>query len=152
MNNPYLLTGLQFTPIVAERIFSQIDPSRWDERLDPERFTPREAIAHMADWEPIMRERVKIAAQEPGSTMPAYDESQRAIDNHYSETDPLEQLSIWKRERNTTLKYLGSLSGDIWNNAATHPERGAVTADDLSQTITSHDVYHLEHLTEFLPN
>ena len=56
----YLLSALAGTPVVADRLLLDVhaDDPRWDFRPEPDRFTLREVVAHLADWEPIHLERL----------------------------------------------------------------------------------------------
>ena len=59
--NAYLFPGLEFGPRIVARLVEQIPAARYDERTNPSRFTLREAVAHLADWEPILRDRIARA-------------------------------------------------------------------------------------------
>ena len=127
-----------------------IPESRWDEKLDPERFSLREAVAHVVDWEPILWERMKIAAESPGSTITPYDEGQRAIDMNYAATNPIDEAQRYQKERSKTIAFLKSLPADKWDNRVIHPERGEISINDLANMLIGHDHYHLEHLSQLL--
>src|SRR5437879_4197786 len=51
----YVLAGLTGSPDVLEALLKDVGPNdpAWDKRPDPERFTIREVLAHLADWEGI---------------------------------------------------------------------------------------------------
>src|SRR5882672_11202695 len=85
--NPYLLTTIEMGPAVVRRIINQIPQSRLDEAIDPERFTPREVVAHLADWEAIDRLRLSAGVERPGSAIQPYDEVQMALDHQYRQSD-----------------------------------------------------------------
>src|SRR5580658_3284647 len=107
--NPYLLPAIESGPKVIELLLKQIPPAMWDTALDPDRFTVREVIAHLADWEPIMRHRIQLAVDAPGSTIEAHDEGQMAVDNGYDRLDPAEQAELFRHERHITAEYLNSV-------------------------------------------
>ncbi|QYK52428.1 MAG: DinB family protein [Fimbriimonadaceae bacterium] len=149
MNNPYLIPGLRLGPLTVERLVSVIPAERWDTVTEEDRFTLREAIAHLADWEPIMRERIQTALSQPGTTIVAMDEGDRAVEMNYLESDPFEQAQWFVEEREKTIELIQStLSG--WQNTVIHPERGEMSAQDLANLLLGHDCYHIEHLTQFL--
>src|SRR5690349_15172521 len=97
---------LEFGPEVCARLLAQIPAARRDEALEPDRFTPREVIAHLADWEPIMLGRMQTALNSPGATIEAYDEGQMAIDNGYARLDPEEQSRLFISRRAETAAWL----------------------------------------------
>jgi hypothetical protein len=149
--NFYLMISIEFGPQVIRRLVDQLDPADWDRRLNPDRFTPREVVAHVADWEPIMRGRIRTALREPGSPILAYDEGQLALDHKYSETDPVEQAEAFIRERRTTAELLRQIdSEEEWQRVATHPERGSQSVEDQANLLLGHDLYHIEQLAEYL--
>lgn len=148
--SPYLFTGLELAPVAFSRIIRTIPAERLDEAVVAGRFTPREVIAHLAEWEPIMRNRVRTAVERPGSTVEVFDEGRMAVAARYHESDPVEQLRILTHERSRTIEYLRGLSRDDLQRAAFHPERGEQTAEDFANTFLGHDLYHIEQLTASL--
>ena len=146
--NPYLFPALSLSPVVFERLMGQIDTSRLDTPTPPGRFTPRQVIAHLADWEPILLGRLKQAVTNPGSTVAAYDEGERATEKGYGGMDVGEQLKVFAAARKDTVSYLESLSEDDMKKTAIHPERGPFSAQDLAFMIIGHDMYHVEQLTQ----
>src|SRR6476659_8062259 len=93
--HPYLLSVLDLTPKTLERLISQVPAKRYDELTDPNRFTLREAVAHLADWEPIFLQRIQAGVDKPGAEVFGMDESQRAIDKNYGNWDLKESCRIF---------------------------------------------------------
>ena len=150
MNN-YILKTLHFGPLVLERVVKQIPANRLDERPDPERFTIREAVAHLADWEPILRGRMRQLIDRPGSILEPYDEGQMALDNRYFEKDVTESMERLKRERTETIRMLREITPEEWQSAGTHAESGPMTVQGIAAMVQGHDLYHLEQATLYLP-
>jgi hypothetical protein len=148
--NPYLLPTIEFGPVVVRRLITLIPRDQLDVSLDEGRFTPRQVVAHLADWEPILRQRIATACSQPGSTIEAYDEVAMAAERGYSQSDPVEQLEIFERERQVTARFLRTLEGEVWSNAVRHPERGDQTTEDLANLLLGHDLYHIEQLSAYL--
>lgn len=147
----YIHHGLQATPGVFRRLMSLIPVERWDTPTHPDRFTPREVIAHMADWEAILRdERMKPAVETPGYTVTPYDESLRAIEQGYSITDVEEQLARFAAERARTVVFLQGLTDEQQATKLNHPERGAMTVAEHAAGMLGHDVYHIDQLMALL--
>lgn len=148
--NPYLMPGLELSPLAIARLVALIDPSRLDERPAPERFTAREGISHLADWEPIWVERFKVGLENPGGRIVAYDESQFAIDRKYAERDVNAEARRFGRGRKEVVKLVRSFQPEDWKKTIDHPERGILTLEDMANMLLGHDMYHVEHLTLFL--
>lgn len=57
----YLLLDLASAPDVLEKMLETItSPHVYDKRPDPERFTLREVVAHLADWDKVFLGRMKL--------------------------------------------------------------------------------------------
>ncbi len=148
--NFYLLPSIEMGPLAVQRLLRLIPAHRLDEAVHPDRFTPREVAAHLADWEPIMRQRIQAAVTTPGQTIVAYDEGQMAVDHRYRELDPYEQADRYRTERGATAAFLRCIPPDAWRNTVHHPERGPQSAEDLANLLLGHDLYHIEQLSEYL--
>src|SRR5688572_5770624 len=145
--NVYLFRGLELGPVALRRIFAAIPESRIDEAIDPDRFTPREVIAHVADWEPILLARMKQTFDDPGSVILGHDESVRAIEQGYASSVPAEQLDFYDERRRATIEWLKMVEGEDWQKVAVHNERGPMTIYDQASMMLGHEIYHLEQLS-----
>jgi hypothetical protein len=150
MNNAYLLQGLESTSRVLTLLLNRLDVNATDIATGPGRFSPREVIAHLADWEPIFLARMRKAIGQPGIAVEAFDEGELAQTNRYAEKDWQEELVRFDRARRETIAFLRELSPDQWDVAFLHPENGPMTIDDQAAMLLGHDHYHLEQLSEVL--
>lgn len=151
MNSPYLLTALKTGPDIIALTAEQIPSDRLDLSVVEGRFTAREAIAHLADVEQIMRERMRQAVERPGSTILSFDEGERAILHRYSEANLEESLQAFRDGRIETIAYLAALSDEDWDSPATHEARGPFSVIKQAYQMMSHDLYHVEHLLMYRP-
>src|SRR4051795_4045891 len=92
----YLIHGLNSTPDVIEYLLKDATPEDYDRRPDPERFTIREVVAHLADWEGVWLDRATKVVTEDKPALESYDEGQWAIDHQYSTLDVKEQLAKFR--------------------------------------------------------
>lgn len=150
MNNAYLWEGLPVTAGVIRTFMDRMDPAAIDRPTHPDRFSPREVIAHFADWEPILLERMKKAASAPGSRVEAYDEGEMAIRNAYEKSDWKAKLQEFEKARLETIAFLKGLSAEDFDKQFVHPERGNVTIEDQAAMLLGHDLYHLDQLSDVL--
>lgn len=150
MNNPYLVRALTYGPLIVRRIVESLPTDAHDTHSDPDRFTVREAVAHLADWQQIDLDRMKLAASGTGATLQPYDEVERAKEMNYVDLDVMEQLNLYESRRLEILAYLDSLSEGEWRNTGYHPEKGHMTVYDQANLLVAHDTYHIEHLTQYL--
>lgn len=146
----YLFTGLEAGPRTIRNLIGQVDPSHMDTPTHPGRFTPREVLAHLADWEPISRGRMQTAVATPGATVPDLDEEKRAEEQNYGSWDPLESAKQFAARREETLAWLKSLPAEDWGKIAVHSARGPMTVYDYANLEIAHDTYHVVQLCAVL--
>ena len=111
----YLDTGLSFGPTILKRMIEEIDASRHDERLAPDRFSVREVAAHMADLEPVIHGRMEQALANPGSEVANWDQDKEAIAKNYAAWDVSDSLEQFARRRAKTVELFESLTGEQAN-------------------------------------
>ncbi len=148
--HPYLFPGLNAAPRVLDYLLHQIPMAKMDEPTHPMRFTPREVIAHMADWEEILLERIKLTVNAPGSEIFGIDEGVRATELGYSKWDWERQIEVFTKCRAKTVAYLESLTQEQWGHFSVHNEKGELSADDQANMLLGHDLYHIDQLIEVL--
>jgi uncharacterized damage-inducible protein DinB len=146
----YLLHGLSATPLVIDRLLKDATEAEFDRRPDPDRFTIREAMAHLADWEGVWMERISKMATEENPHLQGYDEGQWAIDNDYAHLDVHEQQARFREGRARLLAYLRDLPSDQWQRSGLHTEVGPVTIASLAVLVLGHDGYHTKQISEWL--
>src|SRR5471030_125059 len=115
-NNAYLLSSLRKGPIIVGWIVAHASPEIYDTKVDPDRFSFREAVAHLTDWEPILHERMKQIKFNPGSTVPAYDEELRAVQMNYATIDPVEAVKKWQASREESIRFFEQDGSGFWDN------------------------------------
>lgn len=148
--HPYLLRSLSNGPTVMQRIVRLIPADRYDAALIAERFTIREVIAHLADWEPLFRGRMEIAFATPNAKIVSYDEGQRALDLKYAEANIDVQLELFATERAKTKAFVSKLDPVQVRQQYVHPELGPMTIEDQANMLIAHDMYHIEQLSAYL--
>jgi hypothetical protein len=148
--HPYLLKGVSLGPTVVKRLVELIPASKIDTALSDDRFTIREVVAHLADWEVLFRARMELAHSTPGSPITTYDEGERAIERNYSELDLQEQLDLYAAERAKTVAFLSSLTPSDFRLTYVHPAMGVMVIEDQANMLVGHDMYHVEQLAAYL--
>lgn len=134
------------TPGLMASAMARVDPANWDEATHPGRFSPREVVAHLADWEPILLARMRQCVESPGSEIVPFDEGQMAIENDYAGQDAAQNAKAFQAHRTATIAWLKGISDGDWSKSAHHPERGVMSVYDLANMLVCHDVYHLAQL------
>ncbi len=139
----YLLLDLDSAPDVLARMLRDItDPAAYDARPDPARFTLREVLAHLADWEAVFLRRLTTTRDEEDGVLQGLDEGQVALDHDYAHADPSECLARYKAGRTAIVSFLRALAPDQWQRVGSHTEIGPITLEAQAVLIAAHDGYH----------
>jgi uncharacterized damage-inducible protein DinB len=148
----YLLKALEGNPVVFARLVGAYgeDDSLWDRRPDPERFTLREILAHLADWEPIWLERVQRIAQGNHPFLPSVDEGLLAVRNDYPKSSPTKNLRRQRDGRMELVAYLSTLPDDAWDLTGDREFVGILTLQQQAYYVLAHDAYHMRQVAEWL--
>jgi len=145
----YLLEALNATPEMIADYINKTSEATADLRFDPERFTLREVICHLADFEPIFRGRMERMASEELPTLENRDEGQMAIDNDYAHADINEQTRIFLEERAKTVAFLTHLSADQWAREGFRENVGKIDIETIAHLLVTHDIYHIKQLSDY---
>lgn len=143
----YILNGLEAAPVVQARILSgSVD---WDKRPDPSRFTLREMIAHLADWDEIWAMRVDRFLNEDHPMLESIDEGVIAEERGYASQDPLANLELYRSRRAALVAKLRALPLESWSRTGHREFVGDMNLFEMAALITGHDGYHLKQAIEF---
>ncbi len=150
----YLLDGLRHTPNVLAHVLAPIvteAPSEsWDRRPVADRFTLREVLAHLADWDTVWRERLELILTEDTPYLPDRDPEQLARDRDYGSAHPTTSLERFQTRRAELVERLRHLNAEAWGRTGQHQVHGAFTVADLAATALGHDSYHLAQAAEWI--
>lgn len=148
----YLFKALAGTPDVLAKLLAGIEATDpiWDKRPDPERFSLREVLAHLADWEPIWKSRFERMRDEENPFLGSVDEGQLVIDHDYAHQNPIANLARYKQGRRELVDVLGALSDEDWDKTGYREFVGDLTVQMLASLIQSHDGYHLVQVVKWL--
>jgi uncharacterized damage-inducible protein DinB len=146
----YLLEGLSAAPTVMAHLLRGATDAELDRRPDPARFTLREVIAHLADWDPIWLERLTDMRDRDRPPIKGYDEGQLALDHDYARADAGEQLALFRERRERLLAFFKELRPEQWDRQGVHSEYGLMSISDWAAQILGHDGYHLRQSAEWL--
>lgn len=145
----YLVTGLDAAPDAQARLCARVQD--WDAGPQGEgRFTLRESLAHLADWEPIWLMRAERTLKEVRPDLPGIDEGELAVQNDYASSDPLVSLARYRQGRDRLVEFFRGLSDSDWQRTFTRDDVGEVTLFELASLVLGHDGYHLRHTLESL--
>ena len=145
----YLLGAVAGMPGLFDYLLGDLTDAEADFRPDPDRFTLREAITHVADWDEVFTGRLMQTLEDEYPTLVGLDEGQVAIDRDYAHADWREQLTLLRERRRKMSHLLLNLKAADWERAANHTENGRMTVADQVVLIAAHDNYHLRQAAEY---
>lgn len=146
----YILGALENNAVVLNYLLRDLptDSPRWDARPDAERFTLREVVAHLLDYDMICRERFERVIREENPELPNWDESEAAA--HYVQRDAAGELKLLLESRQTFAAWLEGLSEDEWQRTGSRPGVGTFSVFAGVTLMLGHDAYHLRQAVDWL--
>jgi uncharacterized damage-inducible protein DinB len=147
--SPYAL-AIRHTPVILERIVDEVPMERFSEKLSSDRFTLTEMVAHLADFEETVLDRLVIASEKPGSVVENFDEEARSIEKNYAAKSIRHEIDTFATRRRETILYIETLSEEKWSNTIIHPSLGTLSIADLLCTLHGHDLYHIEQASAYM--
>lgn len=152
----YTLTAVAGAPDVLERLLAGVAPTDpvWDKRPDPARFTLREVVGHLADWNDVFLGRIERTRDEvnPGLTFQTPDEVARESGSFGAAPDV--SLARFRAGRVQMTPVLRALGPEQWERVGFLPGHplivGPVSIEVWIVQIVGHDAYHMRQTVEWL--
>ncbi|QEL13764.1 DinB family protein [Limnoglobus roseus] len=114
----------------------------------PGKWSTLEVVAHLADFEPILVERMKrILATDDAKVLPA-DENLFAKALHYDARDLAEELAVVDATRASTARIIEKLTPEQLARTGEHVVKGPVTLESVIQMAIRHINTHLPFIAE----
>lgn len=152
----YVLTAISGAPDILERLLVGIAPGDpvWDRRPDPARFTLREIIAHLADWNGVFLDRITRIRDEEAPHLLVRNPEEVGREHGSFEALPDASLARFRAGRAELMTVLRALEPAAWGRTGElvgHPSAsGAVSIEAWIMAITGHDGYHLQQIAQWL--
>jgi hypothetical protein len=114
----------------------------------PGKWSTLEVVCHLADFEPILADRMKRVIAEDRPTLVGADENRFAAALAYHARDLEEELTLIERTRSQLARILRTLRPEALSRVGIHNERGPRTLEQLLTTVTGHIPHHLKFIEE----
>jgi hypothetical protein len=114
----------------------------------PGKWSTLEAVAHLADFDPIMADRMKRIIAEENPTLIGADENKFADALKYQDRDLEEELKIIETTRSQLARILRKLPESVLQRKGTHNERGPRTLEEILSTSIGHIPHHVRFILE----
>src|SRR5439155_14919751 len=108
------------------------------------KWSTLEVVCHLADFDPILADRMKRVIAEERPQLVGADENRFAAALAYHERDLEEELAIIERTRSQMARILRTLAPEALRRVGVHNERGPRTLEELLTTATNHIPHHVK--------
>lgn len=146
----WLLRSLNKGPKVIERLLRVFPKERLDERIERDRFTAREVVAHLADYEQTVLDRIRVANLKPGHQVPVYDPDTQCSTHRFFDKEVFHEAEVFESRREMTYEYLLDLSEADWNKTFVNYAGQEITIHEYVGMVLAHDLDHIEQISMYL--
>jgi uncharacterized damage-inducible protein DinB len=135
-------------PELLRRAVAGMTADELDAAPVPGKWSTRQVVAHVADFEPIYADRMKRVIAEERPTLFGGDPDVFAARLAYAERnvdEELEFIAIVRRHVGTILR---AVTPDNFQRCGIHSESGPLSLETLLRTITKHIPHHVAFIDE----
>jgi hypothetical protein len=146
------MESMEGTPIVMRSLLARFDDSYslWDMRPNPDRFTLREVVAHLADWDEIFLDRLRRTVNEDNPLLTSIDAGQLAIDHDYAAQSPSLTIERFTKSRSNICSFVSGVPDSAFDRLSHRAELGTLSFERQITLILAHDGYHLRQAAEYI--
>jgi hypothetical protein len=112
------------------------------------KWSTLEVVCHIADFDPILADRMKRVIAEDRPQLLGADEKHFAANLAYHHRDVEEELTIIERTRAQMARILRTLPDEAFRRVGVHNERGELTLEKLVTMATKHIPHHVQFVEE----
>jgi hypothetical protein len=112
------------------------------------KWSTLEVVCHLADFDPILADRMKRIIAEDRPALLGADEKRFAAALAYHERDMEEELSILENTRSQLARILRTLPPAAFQRVGVHNERGEMTLERVINTCINHIPHHVAFIAE----
>ena len=129
-------------------LIGDMTPEQVSARPVQGRWSTLEVLAHLADSDEVLADRIKRTISMDKPLLMGFDESLFVERLGYTRRDSADELAILAMTRRRIARILKSLPDDAWAREAVHNERGIVTLKQLVQMAVGLVNHHAPFIRE----
>jgi uncharacterized damage-inducible protein DinB len=143
-----LLNQYEQGPQLLANCIRQVPESAWDLHPISGRWSIRQVVCHIADFEPIGADRMKRVLVEDNPTLFGADESAFASLLHYEHRDVANELQLIAATRRQMTAILRRTELEDFQRTGVHTEAGPLTLESLLERMARHIPHHLSFIEQ----
>jgi hypothetical protein len=125
--------------LTAEQVRARPIPGKW---------STLEVVCHLADFEPVYLDRMKVILVEEKPTFFGRDENSFAAKFAYHQRDLGEELNVIESCRQSMTRILRTLPPTDFQRVGVHSEAGEMCFETLLRRVTNHLTHHAKFIAE----
>lgn len=137
------LKTLAATPARLKSLVKGLTPAQLARRVNKDKWSIHEILAHLADCEVIFTARCRWIAFEDNPTLTPFDQDKWSNGRQREKEPAAETLERFRVLRQAQLRLFRSTPKADFERAGQHLERGRVTLGLTMRTAAGHDINHL---------
>ncbi|RIK71871.1 MAG: hypothetical protein DCC67_20055 [Planctomycetota bacterium] len=135
-------------PQMLREAVAGLSPAELDARPIPGKWSTREVVCHIADFEPIYADRMKRVVAENKPTFFGGDPDVFAAGLAYGRRNVADELELVDVVRRTMSVILRGLRAEDFQRVGVHSEYGPLSLEELLRRITGHIPHHVATIKE----
>ena len=138
-----LLKQYEKGPDLLKTAVAGVREDQFDQTPVPGKWSIRQVVCHIADFEPVYADRMKRVLVEDNPTMFGGDPDVFAAGLHYDKRSVHEELELISVVRRQMAVILRNTDVEDFQRTGVHSEAGPLTLETLLERITRHIPHHL---------
>jgi uncharacterized damage-inducible protein DinB len=135
-------------PQKLRHAIAEMTPEQIDAAPIPDKWSTRQVICHLADFEPVYADRMKHVIAEDKPSFAGGFHQQFAEHLAYDQRDIEEEITLMEVTRSQMICILRSLPAEVFERTGIHSVDGAMTLRTLLERITNHIPHHIQFIAE----
>jgi uncharacterized damage-inducible protein DinB len=143
-----LITDYLGGPHLLRQAVAGMTQGQLDARPIPGKWSTREVVCHIADYEPVYADRMKRVIAEKEPVISGGNPDAMAARLAYGSRDIKEELALIELVRKQMARILRALQPEDFQRRGIHDKRGPTTLAELVERITCHIPHHVALIEE----
>lgn len=143
-----LINAYTAGPELLQNAVAGMTAAEFDARPVPGKWSTREVICHITDFEPVYADRMKRVIAEHEPTMFSGDPDLFAKSLAYDSRDLANELVMIAAIRRHVGEILRTLPDDAFARKGKHSEAGPLTLEMLLRNVTAHIPHHVQFIED----